>query len=220
MAAYSHICQRLSLRGRGPGLRASLRYAITAGRRTSQSRAGLIPSMVPNCSSRVSCRFDSPLSRDASATVTYSSSGNQPSWKCDRRRQYTTAQTRMLTLRQAPSIVAFSARQKRRKRRRRPNTVVPPRPGPIVARNLISAPSSGRTRKVNEQLRCSIQARGRRSSRRVIGLLPKLLFEQQAAVSQSRAWGAGTPPSLDTPTAYIILNVFHESPSTSDDLVN
>lgn len=94
MAACGHICQRGSLRDRGPGLRSSLRYVITAERRTIQSRPGFVPSIVPVCRSRVSCRFDKPLTRDASATVTYSSSGNQPSRKCDRHRQYRRAASR------------------------------------------------------------------------------------------------------------------------------
>jgi hypothetical protein len=62
--------------GFGPGLRSSLRYAITDERRSSQSRAGLIPAICPVCSKRVRCLRESPVRRDASATVTYSSSGN------------------------------------------------------------------------------------------------------------------------------------------------
>lgn len=81
---------RRSLRGR-PALRPSRRYAITADGRTNQSRPGLVPSIVPCCNSHWSCRRDKPQRRAASATVTYASSGTQPSTFDDRRPKYTRA---------------------------------------------------------------------------------------------------------------------------------
>lgn len=67
-----------ALRFGRPGLGACLLYSITAEGRRSQSWPGLIPGMTLFCSSHWICRLDSPKSRDAWATVMYSSSGKGP----------------------------------------------------------------------------------------------------------------------------------------------